>query len=1317
MEEPADEQRVEERHTQGPEEPPEASAAASADDDQTTRTLRTPQPASDPAEATDSPEHTANEGEAIPGPPAPQQVEDTKQLPQAPPPAAASPAPAPPAPDHDADHLPVIKLKPRRPRPPQKGILKPPSTLAAHPTRFSFRRDILQPLQYSRLAGGVVPVASGLPSSVAVGEAMNSAAATAGGWMGSALKRLGQAAGVAAEGAPAQHSLVTPTAPPAPTTMRPSPPSSNLSQPTRPTDSESSDSHPSLPSDIPSTPTPATSTLGSSPPSQPLQPSLSVQSLKQVRFRMQSLAVVYPINGASSSSFSPDPAIATSPPTSSSSSSSGRPAPARHTTFFNDLKVGFHPAGPPLAPAQEAETRRRVDHEWRSRIKMRTTTSHDGTDADGRPRAKGAKGRNRVDGDDDDRDGRDARPRGWTGQELERLYRECCRTREEPGIERVKRVLRENPTTPPKTLDLSRELLSHGAIEALSDLLSVDFGLKKLVLENCGLDDESIKPLVHALLVSGTIPTVSFANNKRIRQKGWKYIAVFVRKATFLRYLDLSENNLDKKAVEWLVQSLVPSPSPADQSPPPLINFDSPRPENGHVECGDRKDESDRVNGALDPVGERDSSEQEEEDQRELEPLFEVAPLLREEKEDGQAGSVLSLRLENCGLRGQPLEVLAQGVRVSSLKHISLRRNRINTASAVFVALMIRDFPLATELEPSSSSSVSGASNSPRSTSPNRLPPPARPPFESSNSVSIRQGFNRASAHAVPLVSVEDTDATSDGQTVDKPTNPDAQAEREVWKADELRLRLKKQIAELPRVGSLLTLDVKQNDLRGGVTYISQVLKRNRTLKVLNLSENKIDMLGLVSIAEALRYNTSLETLDMSCNPCCGPSVEGMLSLRASMMVTPSLKRLFLNSTDLTSEGAIAFAEFLPEARSLLHLDLTANQIDISGVLALAVSVKLNSTIRCLDLNIPPNDPDFSRLSQDILETCVRNTELAQAQANDRGKKVTIVQAFKKSALAVSLEERQKAEELESTKQRAMRAEGRTMFAAAEETRDVVRSLLEVDQKAASQGVIVAPSEVVRDSLVQLQLAEAQLAEAFAATRQGEQRERAEMLLIELASLLELAKALYEQPASRSNGGPSTDRRRADPPSTLEIPHTSPAHPDEQPSSPSFSLTSTDSEDSDASAKPEVPAGTSTEDTARPRLADLAIPPSSPPSASPPSGSPSTLSHRSPIESSARSMTLEEGEIFRKGLALGASEVADNDDAEEGSAADGNGTAVGLGLGDVSGEELKNELLEAKVPRSPRTSFSGSTSTAQTARESIVGDDASAVQNPPHLEQ
>lgn len=92
-------------------------------------------------------------------------------------------------------------------------------------------------------------------------------------------------------------------------------------------------------------------------------------------------------------------------------------------------------------------------------------------------------------------------------------------------------------------------------------------------------------------------------------------------------------------------------------------------------------------------------------------------------------------------------------------------------------------------------------------------------------------------------------------------------------------------------------------------------------------------------------------------------------SLRAAITINSNLKRVFLNSTDLSSEGAIALAEFLPEAKSLIHLDLTGNfDIDIAGVMALSVSVKMNRTLRCLDLNIPANDPDFARLSQEILQ-------------------------------------------------------------------------------------------------------------------------------------------------------------------------------------------------------------------------------------------------------------------------------------------------------------------------------------------------------------
>lgn len=55
---------------------------------------------------------------------------------------------------------------------------------------------------------------------------------------------------------------------------------------------------------------------------------------------------------------------------------------------------------------------------------------------------------------------------------------------------------------------------------------------------------------------------------------------------------------------------------------------------------------------------------------------------------------------------------------------------------------------------------------------------------------------------------------------------------------------------------------------------------------------------------------------------------------------------------------------------------------------------------------------------------------------------------------------------------------------------------------------------------------------------------------------------------------------------------------------------------------------------------------------------PSQLSPKSPMDNHSRSLTLEEGEVFRKGTLLGSVKV-ESDDEE---------------LGDVSGEELKKEV-------------------------------------------
>lgn len=140
-------------------------------------------------------------------------------------------------------------------------------------------------------------------------------------------------------------------------------------------------------------------------------------------------------------------------------------------------------------------------------------------------------------------------------------------------------------------------------------------------------------------------------------------------------------------------------------------------------------------------------------------------------------------------------------------------------------------------------------------------------------------------------------------------------------------------------------------------------------------------------------------------------------ALRTTFTVNTSLKRLFLSDTGLTTDGAISLAEFLPETKSLLHLDLTSNPlIETAGILALSVGLKSNTLIRCLDLSIPPNSPDLAELSQSILQSCIRNTELAADTAKPGPGQDAVWQPIKKSALVKDVKA---ADRLRQDKERA----------------------------------------------------------------------------------------------------------------------------------------------------------------------------------------------------------------------------------------------------------------------------------------------------------
>ncbi|WWC69798.1 uncharacterized protein I206_103741 [Kwoniella pini CBS 10737] len=647
-------------------------------------------------------------------------------------------------------------------------------------------------------------------------------------------------------------------------------------------------------------------------------------------------------------------------------------------------------------------------------------------------------------------------PKYWHSRRLVLLYETACRSREERPRVGITRALEMIPPPPkPRHIHLTLRLIDHTTIgvtappgspntldvpftrysaESFADVLSAEWGLSELKLENGVIEtEESLKPILHALLISGTLPNLSLKGNKKIKPGGWRLLAVFLKRARSLRYIDLSETTWDKKSIEYLVQALTSTQIKATESTPNTgvssdasaqLDVDHDAKVIAHhmansIDAADAKRTSKDAYGSFIPP----------------------APLLKEHEESSTPAAVQTLRLDGCALRANVLETLAQGVRSSDLKNISLRRNRIGPLGAVALALMIRDYPDSTLVmsslspglspNPSTQSPLLVPSDAASSPNPTNLPPTV--PYAARTRKPHPPLLDERDLPPIPLVISSPTGGVTSRTVPDgyKPPPPpkhplvmpgggnsamqDAgnfpitaegkMSNPELGGASMALQRSVRALDGVERIGRLLTLDLKSNEIKNGVTYIAQVLKRNRTLKVLNLSDNKIESSGLASLAEALKYNSTLETLDLSNNPCCGPSNEGISSLRTSFTVNTSLKRLFLSDTGLTTEGAISLAEFLPESKSLLHLDLTNNdQVETAGILALSVGLKSNNLIRCLDISIQPNSISQSEISQSILQSCIRNTELAVEKASSQQEAI-VWGPIKKSNLVKQIKE------------------------------------------------------------------------------------------------------------------------------------------------------------------------------------------------------------------------------------------------------------------------------------------------------------------------
>lgn len=135
-------------------------------------------------------------------------------------------------------------------------------------------------------------------------------------------------------------------------------------------------------------------------------------------------------------------------------------------------------------------------------------------------------------------------------------------------------------------------------------------------------------------------------------------------------------------------------------------------------------------------------------------------------------------------------------------------------------------------------------------------------------------------------------------------------------------------------------LDLSENNIGDGITAIGDALKVNQTLKKLNMFKNKISDSGANAIADAVNQNTTFETL----------IINGEIPIKSFRNATQ--KHIILTSVGYCIPDIIILGLLIRDNNTVTKLDLSDNNINSAGAIALSSGLKINTFLSELRLSI-----------------------------------------------------------------------------------------------------------------------------------------------------------------------------------------------------------------------------------------------------------------------------------------------------------------------------------------------------------------------------
>lgn len=193
-------------------------------------------------------------------------------------------------------------------------------------------------------------------------------------------------------------------------------------------------------------------------------------------------------------------------------------------------------------------------------------------------------------------------------------------------------------------------------------------------------------------------------------------------------------------------------------------------------------------------------------------------------------------------------------------------------------------------------------------------------------------------------------------------------------------------------------LNLSENDFGPhGVQYITDALNKNINSKLYELKLRNVGagLPGAINIAEMLKINTTLTTLNLGSNQIQDEGVNLLITALQSNS-NNNLTKLVLNNNDITDQGAIKLAEYLSTNPRLIKLKLKLNNIKTPGLTALLESLQINTTLEELDLaeNIQDEDIDVNV----YLNLIKFNTQITMINLHHTGIHLADIKEIKKIA-------------------------------------------------------------------------------------------------------------------------------------------------------------------------------------------------------------------------------------------------------------------------------------------------------------------------------